>query len=254
MAAALRAKKVTQTAWWADRIPQHQWGVYARVLTLAQQERLPFALGGGLAFSHYSHHWRNTKDIDLYIQPKDRAHMIDITARCGLTDYFPVHDYDRSWIHRTYDPIASDASSHMIVDIIWQMANGRSAVDEQWLNRGDAVEVRGITLRIMAAEELIWTKLYVLQRDRSDWGDLLNVIHECGPSLDWAHLLTRVGEDRQLFAGLIHVYAWLCPGGAAQLSPALFEYLGMTRPAVGPAVHEDRVRLLDTRPWFGHDK
>ena len=122
---------------WAQLIPEDQWAVYDRVIRLALDRGLKFALGGGLAFSHYAHRWRNTKDIDLYIKPDDRHAMINVLHETGLKDYFDVKDYDRQWIYRSHN------GDGIIVDIIWQMANYRTQVDEEWLTRGPEItEIR----------------------------------------------------------------------------------------------------------------
>ena len=46
---------------------------------------------------------------------------------------------------------------------------------------------------MIAPEELLWQKLYILQRDRCDWPDVLNLIYALGPLLDWEHLLEPPG-------------------------------------------------------------
>jgi hypothetical protein len=62
-----------------------------------------------------------------------------------------------------------------------------------------------------------------------------------------------VGEDAPLLAGLMCVFAWMCPGRASEVPAWVWEQLGVARPAPGPEGDEDRTRveLLDTRDWFG---
>ena len=239
---------LTDEVSWSHLIPMEQWSVYEKTLKLAYQRDIPFAVGGGIAFSHYASRWRNTKDLDVYVLPDDRQAMIQITRDAGLVDYFNVHDYDRGWIFRSHD------TQGIIVDIIWQMANYRAQVDQGWLSRGDLVLVHGLPIRLIPPEELIWCKLYILQRDRCDWGDLLNILNCRAAQLDWAHLLLRVGEDRRVLAALVELFAWTCPQKANDLPPALWELLGIARPpesSLSSAVEKEHVRLLDSRDWFG---
>ena len=56
---------------WGRLIPPNQWAVFDQVIGTAQSRRVRFAIGGGLAFSHYAHRWRNTKDMDLYVRPEE---------------------------------------------------------------------------------------------------------------------------------------------------------------------------------------
>jgi hypothetical protein len=112
--------------------------------------------------------------------------------------------------------------------------------------------VRGMELKMLPPEELIWAKLYVLQRDRCDWGDLLNILFMRGERLNWSHLLGRVNEDRRMVAALVEIFAWMCPGRAAKFPAGLWEELAIQRPVAEAAeVEREHVRALDSRDWFG---
>ena len=50
-----------------DFIPDDQWAVFRPALRAVRALQIPFAIGGGLAISLYTGHWRNSKDIDLYV-------------------------------------------------------------------------------------------------------------------------------------------------------------------------------------------
>jgi hypothetical protein len=132
------------------------------------------------------------------------------------------------------------------------MANRRATVDEGWLSRGPEVKVRGETLRIVPTEEMIWAKLYVLQRERCDWPDVLNLIYAAGPKLDWQYLLDRLAEDMPLLRGVFSIYAWLCPRRSEELPPWLWARLAQpeSKPGPSPEVDPARVKRLDSRPWF----
>lgn len=231
---------------WERRIPDQDWALYQQVLTEARDRGIRFALGGGFAFSAYSGRWRNTKDIDLYILERDREAMIDVLNCVGFTNYFDQNPYDRAWIYRGY-------RGGVIADLIWAMANYRATTDEAWLDRAREVELRGMRLRMLAPEELLWTKLYVIQRERSDWPDLLNVLYAQGPELDWEYLISRIGDDARLLGGVLSVYVWICPGEAKALPEWLWSRVGLARPASAPSCRHDRrrVHLLDRREWFG---
>ncbi len=225
---------------WKELIPREQWSVFRRVLEEARAKKLDFAFGGAFAVATYTGKWRDTKDMDLYILPGDREEMKAALAAAGLTDYFPVKDYDRSWIYRAH-------TGDVIVDCIWSMANHRTDVDRAWLTRGPVVEFGGENVHVVPPEELIWSKLYVLQRDRCDWPDVLNIVHAIGPELDWERLFHRLNSDAPLLDGILSVFRWLVPDRAAQLPSWLWKRK-RKKPRL-PAGCE-RVRLLDTRPWF----
>jgi hypothetical protein len=242
----LAAEKHVAEIDWAGLIPEHDWQLYRRVLDLTLKEGIPFALGGGFAFSYYSRRWRDTKDLDLYVLPHDRERMVEILNQTGFRDLHDQKPYDRKWIYRGW-------LDDVITDIIWAMANQRAEVDEVWLGRSPEIELHGLKLRLLPAEELIWAKLYVMQRDRCDWPDLLNILNVRGPGLDWRHLLTRVGDDVRLLGGVMSVFCWMCPGRAVALPSWIWDRLGLHPPAAGSdcECNRRRVALLDSRDWFG---
>lgn len=231
---------------WSRRLPQEQWRVYLRVAEEASGAGIRFAFGGAFATAVYTGELRNTKDFDFYILPDDRDAMRAAITRAGLTDYYDRLPYDRSWIYRA-------SEGDVLVDAIWAMANARAAVDPLWLSRGPLVEIRGELMRAIPIEELIWSKLYVLQRDRSDWGDVLNLIGAQAESIDWNHLLARLGSDAPLLTGALAVFAWLDPVRAAAIPEEVWPRVGLMPPrpdARSLAEAPGRAALLDSRPWF----
>jgi hypothetical protein len=226
-------------------IPEREWAVHREAVAALRQRGVRFAVGGGLAFSAWSGRWRNTKDVDLFLPPADHPAAVEALASVGFVDYFDQLPYDRKWIFRGY-------KDGLILDLIWQMANYRTAVEPDWVVRGQAIELWGDPIQALAVEELVWTKLYILQRERCDWPDLLNLLHTCGETMDWPYLLSNVGEDARLLAGLLSVYAWLHPEGAALLPDWLWPHLGLPAPS-GPdqTAGRRRIDLLDSRDWFG---
>lgn len=226
-------------------IPHTQWAVYRAVIAEARRRGVPFALGGGLAVSVYTGHWRASKDLDIYVLRRDRGAMMDITRGAGLEDYFDRAPYDRSWIYRSWN---GDA----IVDIMWAMANQRAPVDERWLSCGAAVTVNGERVRVLPVEEMIWDKLYVLQRDRCDWPEALKLIYAAGDTLDWEHLFTSVADDLPLLAGALSVFRWLCPGRARAFPGWVWERVAVAGPPPddAPDTERRRIDLLDRRAWF----
>jgi hypothetical protein len=206
---------------------------------------VPFAFGGAFATAVYTGQLRNTKDFDFYIRPDDREAVVGAISRAGLRDHYDRLPYDRKWIYRA-------SEDDVIVDAIWAMANMRTAVDEEWLSAGPEVTIRGERMRAIPIEELIWAKLYVLQRERSDWGDVFNLIYAQAPTIEWERLIERVGSDQALLAGALCVFGWLAPDRAADIPGPVWYRLGLSRPKDEGDQDLSRARaaLLDSRPWF----
>jgi hypothetical protein len=227
-------------------VSAREWSLFRPVLIAAIAEGIPFALGGGLAWSAYTGRKRSTKDMDLFVLPGDRQHLIALLDRAGFVDYYDQLSYDRKWIYRGWQDGA-------ILDVIWQMANYRALVDNRWVMGGPAIELYDQLVRLLPPEELLWSKLYVLQRDRCDWPDVWNLANAVGPELDWQHLLERIGDDVPVLGGMLSIFGWLCPLRARELPAWLWERAGLKGPANGPGcdVDQHRIRLLDSRDWFG---
>jgi len=230
---------------WEDRIDPGEWQVYQRVMDEARSAGVRFAFGGAFANAVYTGDLRNTKDFDLYILPRDREAMIGAITRAGLEDHHERLPYDWRWIYRA-------SAGDVIVDAIWAMANLRAWVDERWLGAGPEVTILGEGLRAIPIEELIWSKLYVLQRGRSDWGDVFNLIDARADEIDWSHLLECLAEDAPLLGGALSVFRWLAPDRAGDIPEPVWQRLGLPLP--GPSFDPDlprrRAALLDSRPWF----
>jgi Uncharacterised nucleotidyltransferase len=233
------------SAHWADQIPDDQWQVYSRVLNAVREAGVGFALGGAFAVATYTGQWRNTKDLDVYVEPSDRQTMVELLSSFGLTDMHERLAYDRAWIYRA-------CQGETIVDVIWSMANYRAEVDRSWLDSGPVIDLRGVRCRVLSAEVMLWTKLFVLQRDRCDWPDIMNLLYACGPHMDWEHLLHRIDGEARLLSGGLMVFQWLCPGRAREMPHWLWERLRLPAPHAGTNgdIDSEHVRLLDSRPWF----
>lgn len=230
---------------WTEGISDVEWETYHAAMSGLREAGIDFMLGGGFALAAFTGRWRNTKDIDLYILPKHRERAAQLITQAGLKDFHSRLAYDRSWIYRGH-------REDTIVDLIWAMANGRAEVDPIWFARAGQADLRGFPVKIAPIEEFLWCKLYIVQRDRCDWVDGMNLLFAQPGGLDWAHLLWRLGEDWPLLQGLLTLYGWLYPEAADRLRERLPEPLKIPAGLGGGArPWEERVRLLDSRRWFG---
>ncbi len=229
---------------WAAKVPEEQWNVFLPAIRAARKHNTPVALGGAFAMAAYIGEFKGTKDLDLYVLPEDKDRMISALTELGMKDLYEEQSYDRRWIYRS-------TGSGAIIDIIWAMANMTATVDRQWLERGLEIRVRGETMRVLPPEELIWTKLYVLQRDRCDWPDILNILYATSSGLDWNRLLDRIGDDWPLLAGVLSVFGWMFPCRAIELPQWVRDALRLPHLAPAPEkTSEARVNKLDSRNWF----
>jgi hypothetical protein len=208
----------------------------------AQANNIPFALAGAFATATHTGRWRDTNDMDLYTLPQHREDLKRIIEGIGLKDMYDQFPYHHDWTYR-----ATDGSA--IVEVIWTMRNHRADVDLPWLTRWGEIEIRGVKILVSPPEEMMWAKLYVLHRLRSDWPDVFNYISTCGPGLDWQHLHDRLGPDFPLLGGALCVFSWLSPEKAAALPEWIWEKFGVLKPAQ-PSTDESE----EVRAWLLSDR
>jgi hypothetical protein len=173
---------------------------YIEALTKLQHTGIPFLIGGAFAFSYYTHVPRDTKDLDVFVRREDAPRVLDAFARegyeTGLT--FP------HWLGKV------KADGHLL-DIIFSSGNGVARVDDLWFDHASRTNVLGLIVRLCPPEEMIWSKAFILERERFDGADVLHMLRETGPSLDWPRLLMRFGDHWRVLLSHLVLFGFVYP-------------------------------------------
>lgn len=229
---------------WTRLISHDEWNVYQSAISALRAAGVRPLLGGAFGSAAYTGRWRNTKDMDFYVAPEESELAIRALTAAGFADYHETLAYDRGWIYRAL-------RDGMLVDLIWGTPNRRTQVDAQWFEHAGKLLIRDELLEVVPAEELIWIKLYIVQRDRCDWPDVVNLLDATSAALRWERIVERLNDDLPLLHGALTLFAWLCPNRVGDIPPKLRRQFGIrkTKSSVaGPDLR--RINLLDTRPWF----
>jgi hypothetical protein len=242
---ATQADVLPPEAVWSALIPEEQWAVLAAGAEALDAAGTPFLLAGAIALATYTGHWRNTKDMDVIIPAEFRERAIGALRQAGFEDYFDRQAYDRSWIFRGF-------RDGVLFDVIWALPNHRVGIDAEWFAHATSIGLRGRRYLAAPAEELVRVKLYVMQRERCDWVDVLNVLAATVDRLAWPRLVARMGRDLPLLHAALAIFNWMCPGRAHALPAWLRKQFALPRVEADDlvATEERRVRLFDSRPWF----
>jgi hypothetical protein len=230
---------------WTKSVPEQEFAIYAKALDAVRPLGLPYLLGGAFGLAAHTGRWRNTKDLDLFVMPAHHEQFVQSLTRAGFHDYYERLAYDRGWIYRA---ILDD----VIVDIIWDTPNRRCHVDEAWIERAVHLDFRGESALAVPPEEMIFIKSFVMQKDRCDWTDLINILCFQSAHLDWKHLIHRFGPELPILRALLNIFSWICPLEAAQIPENIRTRLGVEiiLPEDPAATTRVRKNLLDSRPWF----
>jgi hypothetical protein len=94
--------------------------------------------------------------------------------------------------------------------------------------------VLGVPARICAAEEMIWSKSFVMERERFDGADVLHILRHLGSGLDWTHLLKRYGEHSGVLLAHLVLFLYVYPDSHAQIPAWVFDTLWSCRLVVPP--------------------
>ena len=226
-------------------IPDDQWAMFIRGADALDAAGIPFVLHGALGLAAYTGRFRNTKDADVIVRERDHERAVAAVRAAGFGDYFERESYDRTWIFRGFNEAG-------IFDIIWALPNHRVVIDEPWFERACPLRLRGREFRAAPPEEIMRVKLYVFQRGRCDWPDVLNILSATVDRLDWRWLVQRMGPDLGLLHGLLAVFNWMCPQRARALPSWVRAQFALADiPLDDPDADERRrAALVESRPWF----
>ena len=218
---------------------------YVDLLRTLDDAELPYLVGGGYAMAHYTGIPRQTKDLDIYIYARDRDRALDLLSAAG---YRTEHFYP-FWISKALSP---EGGEGVFMDILYNSGNGICVVDDQWFARAVPAEVHGYPTRLVAVEEIIWSKSFVQDRDRFDGSDIAHLILCRGASkIDWEHLVRRFngGHAGVLLAQLI-LFRYIYPTERACVPDAVIDQLfDATKNEARPSVKLCRGTNLANRAY-----
>jgi hypothetical protein len=201
---------------------------YSHALTRLQRAGVPFMIGGAFAFSHYAKIDRETKDLDLFVRPEDCRRALRVLGAAGYQTALPFPH----WLGKVH------CGPHFI-DVIFSSGNGVAQVDTEWFEHAPEVELFGVKVLLSPAEEMIWSKAFVQERERFDGADVMHLIRAIGPSLDWARLLDRFGRNWRVLLGHLIVFGYVYPDRRDRIPAFVMDEL-LRRLAADPAEPDNR--------------
>lgn len=173
---------------------------YREALACLHRSGVPFLLGGAYALAHYTGIVRRTKDLDVFIRPADCGRVLHAFESEG----YVTEVTDADWLAKAFrDP-------HFI-DIIFSSGNSIATVDDDWFAHATRVRALGCEVRIAPVEEMIWSKAFVMERERFDGADVLHLLLKRGKRLDWHRLLARMGDNWQVLLAHLVLYQYCYP-------------------------------------------
>jgi hypothetical protein len=169
---------------------------YKDVVDRLTHAEIPFVVGGAFAFAHFTGIHRDTKDLDLMLKRADIERALSMLEAVGYRSEltFP------HWLAKVYE---EEGEGSDFVDLIFNSGNGVADVDDDFFRNGCEAPLLDRHVGVCPIEEMIWTKAFVMERERYDGADIAHLLHRCADRIDWLRLLRRFGEHWRLL--FVHV-------------------------------------------------
>jgi hypothetical protein len=217
---------------------------YRDILKIMETSRIPFLIGGGFAFCHYTGIVRYTKDLDLFVRPADVQTVLAVCAAAGYrTELVFSH-----WLAKVY-------CSDDFVDVIFSSGNGLCAVDDTWFEHAEEGEVMGTAVQFMSAVEMIWQKAYIMERERFDGADVMHLLRARGRQLNWQRLLARFGSHWRILLSHLILFGFVYPDDGESVPAGVLHALTDRLRAEPAGAHEAPLcqGTLLSRTQYLHD-
>ncbi len=191
-------KKPTNSS---DELSAEASELYRRTMRTLQEKNLPFLVGGAYAFARYTGIVRHTKDFDIFVHHRDFDRVLKALREigCRTERNFP------HWLGKAYN-------GEDFVDVIFSSGNGVARVDDRWFAHSVEETVLGMPARLVPPEEMIWSKSFIMERERFDGADVVHVVYARADDLDWDRLLERFGDDWRVLFSHLTLFGYIYPG------------------------------------------
>jgi hypothetical protein len=223
---------------------------YRKALEVLRGSQVPFLVGGAYAFGYYTGIVRHTKDLDVFVRPADARPVLAAFARAGYRTEITFEH----WLGKVF-------YEHDFIDVIFCSGNGECPVDDAWFEHATDGEVLGVPAQLCPAEEMIWQKSFIMERERYDGADVAHLLRARAAEMDWERLLRRFGPNWRVLLSHLILFGFIYPEEQDKIPAQVLDALvGRLRERGPPAPGLCRGTLLsrsqylaDTEHWGYRD-
>jgi Uncharacterised nucleotidyltransferase len=230
------------------KFPQKQEAMFRETLMVLNRRRVPYVVSGAFALQVHTGIWRATKDLDLFLTPED----VPAAMRCLRKNGFRCEVRDPVWLHKAH-------RNGFFIDLITGMSNAVFRVDRSWIENASPTMILNVRARVLAAEELLVSKLFVVRRERFDGADIAHIIYSSQGKLDWNRVLALVNNHWEILLFALVLYRYVYPAYSHYVPSWLWQRLlvrfsnELTNP--DPAAEfrgslvDDKMFAIDVAEW-----
>jgi hypothetical protein len=110
--------------------------------------------------------------------------------------------------------------------MIFSAGNGVAVVDDLWFKYAVPEKVLGMDVKLIPAEEMLWSKGLIMERERFDGADVAHVLHAVGPRLDWRRLIDRYAAYWRVLYAHLTLFGFIYPSDRDRIPKWVMEELG----------------------------
>jgi hypothetical protein len=203
---------------------------YLRAMDLLDESGIPYLVGGAYSLAHHAGITRHTKDFDIFVNETDCRGALKLFADNGYrTELTFPH-----WLGKVFH-------DDDFVDVIFGSGNGLCRVDDDWFKYAVAGTALGRPAKLCPAEEIIWTKSFVQERERFDGADINHLILARGISLDWDRMLRRFEGHEQVLLGHLMFFDYVYPAARGHVPGRVVDELLRRIRDRAPAATDDKL-------------
>lgn len=141
---------------------------------------VPYLLAGSFAVWARGGPAHDT-DLDFAVKPDDVDAAVAALEAAGLEE----KETPEEWLRKVCD-------GDVQVDVIYAPAG--LAITDEVMERGDDIEVKGMTFRVMDANDVMTTKLFAFKEHYLDYESTLEMARMVREQLDWDELRRRCAD------------------------------------------------------------
>jgi hypothetical protein len=183
-----------------EALPRKQRDLFREVLSLLERHKVSYTVAGAFALQQHTGICRDTKDLDVFLTTENVALALNLLREAG----FECEIFDPVWLIKAH-------RGEFFVDFITGMSNATIVVDESWISRSIPAVVHEVKTRVLAAEELLASKLFVTRRERFDGADIAHIIYGTQGKIDWQRVLQLVGEHWEILFWTLVLFRYSYP-------------------------------------------
>jgi hypothetical protein len=190
-------RSVTHGEFW---IPEGERELYKRALRALNAAGVPYIVAGAYAIYEHTGIYRETKDLDLFVEPEQVIAAMRALKEAG----FVTRLEQPHWLSKA-------TSGRGFVDVIFGMGNGVALIDRDWYRHSRPAILAATPVRVAPPEELIWHRLFISERHRQDMADIVHLIASVGSLMDWGRLLAKTEDDWPLLLAQVQMFKYVYP-------------------------------------------